>query len=373
MKEKITFQQLAELLSVSTGGSQATTEAFLKELFSIISNAIENGEKATIKGIGSFMLSMDNSDLEYAPDKDLAESINMPFSCFEAVEIDDDTPDLNIDTIDLTITDSENFNLEQRSNINASVASEKDSKSEPEPEPKTGIEAELQPDAHNQEITDDNSGSDADAEAEETSTVISQDNPDQDTVLATPEIHKTIDESNTETCTDTESDYNEPTTPSSKPRFTLGIILGFILGFLCATAILHTKPDILLWAHDDTELTPINEPSDSIIDSSTVNPNDSIDNDSIVTVSEFDEIIAIDTVKTTRFLTTMARQYYNEMMFWVYIYEENKDKLGNPNTIKPGTTVAIPDLRKYGIHNSDSVNLERAKLKAVEIYAPYQK
>lgn len=369
MKEKITFQQLAELLSVSTGGSQATTEAFLKELFSIIGNAVENGEKATIKGIGSFMLSMDNSDIEYAPDKDLAESINMPFSCFEAVEIDDDTPDLNIDTTDLTITDSENHNQEHHSNIKDPVASEEDSKSEPEPDPKTEIEAELQLD--NQEIPDDDSESETDAK--ETSIPICQDKSEQDTVLATSEIHETIDQLNTETCTDTESDYNEPTTPSSKPRFVIGIILGFILGFLCATTILYTKPDILLRTNDNTELTHINEPSDSIIDCTTENPNDSINNDSIVSVSEFDEIIAIDTVMTTRFLTTMARKYYNEMMFWVYIYEENKDKLGNPNTIKPGTTVAIPDLRKYGIHNSDSVNLKKAKLKAVEIYAPYQK
>jgi penicillin-binding protein 2 len=54
-------------------------------------------------------------------------------------------------------------------------------------------------------------------------------------------------------------------------------------------------------------------------------------------------------------------------------YEENKDKLGNPNVIKPGTTVVIPDIRKYLKSDTDSINIEHAKLKAVEIYAPYQK
>ena len=69
----------------------------------------------------------------------------------------------------------------------------------------------------------------------------------------------------------------------------------------------------------------------------------------------------------------MARQYYGEMSFWVYIYEENKDKLNNPNQIKPGTIVNIPDAKKYGIDKNDSLCVERAKLKAIEIYAPYQK
>ena len=99
---------------------------------------------------------------------------------------------------------------------------------------------------------------------------------------------------------------------------------------------------------------------------------DSLASDTIEVLPVY-ENIAVDTVKRTRFLTTMARQYYNQMLYWVYIYEENKDKLGNPNVIKPGTTVVIPDIRKYLKNDTDSVNIEQAKLKAVEIYAPYQK
>ena len=90
MNEKITFQQLAELLSSLTGGSVATTEIFIKELFALVSKALINGEKVHIKGIGSFMPSIDNSTVEFAPDADLAESINLPFSCFEAIELEDE-------------------------------------------------------------------------------------------------------------------------------------------------------------------------------------------------------------------------------------------------------------------------------------------
>ena len=48
-----------------------------------------------------------------------------------------------------------------------------------------------------------------------------------------------------------------------------------------------------------------------------------------------------DTITSTKFLTTLARQHYGVKNYWIFIYEANP-QLGNPNSIRPGTRVLIP-------------------------------
>ena len=43
-------------------------------------------------------------------------------------------------------------------------------------------------------------------------------------------------------------------------------------------------------------------------------------------------------------LARLARQYYNNTYCWVYIYVANMDKIKNPNALKPGTELTIPEL-----------------------------
>lgn len=43
-------------------------------------------------------------------------------------------------------------------------------------------------------------------------------------------------------------------------------------------------------------------------------------------------------------LAKLAREYYNNTYCWVYIYIANMDKLKNPNNLKPGTDLIIPEL-----------------------------
>ena len=80
-----------------------------------------------------------------------------------------------------------------------------------------------------------------------------------------------------------------------------------------------------------------------------------------------------DTISRSRFLTSMSRTYYGDYHFWVYIYEENKDFLENPNAIPPGTVVVIPPAEKYGINKNDPESLKAAIDKAAEIMKPYER
>lgn len=85
------------------------------------------------------------------------------------------------------------------------------------------------------------------------------------------------------------------------------------------------------------------------------------------------ETLAYDKVTPSRFLIMMAREYYGNGDFWVYIYEENKAKLGHPDRITPGTTVLIPTLKKYGVDPGKPADVEQAKRLAKEVYSRYGK
>lgn len=79
-----------------------------------------------------------------------------------------------------------------------------------------------------------------------------------------------------------------------------------------------------------------------------------------------------DTISTTRYLTTMAKDHYGNYHLWPYIYEENNAILGHPDRIKPGTKVVIPDLKKYGVDANNPDDIAKAKKKGVQIYSRYK-
>ncbi len=79
------------------------------------------------------------------------------------------------------------------------------------------------------------------------------------------------------------------------------------------------------------------------------------------------QAIVRDTIRRNRFLTTMARDHYGRKIFWVYIYEENKDVISDPDNIAPNTVVVIPPAEKYGIKAGDKLSEQAAERKAFEI------
>lgn len=83
------------------------------------------------------------------------------------------------------------------------------------------------------------------------------------------------------------------------------------------------------------------------------------------------DIKAMDKITTTRYLTTMAKEHYGNYNLWPYIYIENEGKLGHPDRIKPGTTVVIPNIEKYGINPSNPKDIEKARKLGVEIYRKF--
>lgn len=75
-----------------------------------------------------------------------------------------------------------------------------------------------------------------------------------------------------------------------------------------------------------------------------------------------------DTIRPGTNLYRMSRKHYGSDKFWVYIYEENKAKYPNPNTIPVGAVLRIPQLEKYGAKAGDPASIAAAKKKQGEIF-----
>lgn len=80
-----------------------------------------------------------------------------------------------------------------------------------------------------------------------------------------------------------------------------------------------------------------------------------------------------DTIKPGTNLYRMSRKHYGSDKFWVYIYEENKAKYPNPNTIPVGAVLHIPQLGKYGAKAGDPASIAAAKKKQGEIFSHLNK
>ena len=108
MNNKIAFPELVDTIAELTNTSKRVSELFLKELFGVIKERLEQGETVKIKNLGTFKVvdiasrkSVNvntGEDMEipahrrvsFTPDKSLAVAINMPFEGFETVMLDDD-------------------------------------------------------------------------------------------------------------------------------------------------------------------------------------------------------------------------------------------------------------------------------------------
>lgn len=81
--------------------------------------------------------------------------------------------------------------------------------------------------------------------------------------------------------------------------------------------------------------------------------------------------IVKDTIRRGYLIHDIAKKFYGSKDFWVYIYEENKSKIGNPNNMQAGVVLVIPPAEKYGITPGNPESLRKARNKAAEILRKY--
>lgn len=428
MNAKITLVELAELMAKATSTSKRMCELFLRELFATISQALIEGESVKIKGVGTFKVTQVKSrksvsvttgdaveissykKLSFTPDKSLAEAVNQPFAHFETVVLADETTDEKLADID-----------KQYPSL---FLDEEDVPEPPEDlpvPPVPGIEdiAEIaaQPVGGNQASSVASSGNSMPQDEEpvekrvavapakavpieknDTAPVkvaplmgIPIDGPS-----AKPQAEKEPEPAPTAAAEpkpqpkpkpveeEEEDNFYRPAprnayTPTreqiekqqKKPNYKRWIYIA--LGVLAAGLLLW----LLLKPSGKTEAQE-NEPgivmadtvaaADTIVTESTSEPKPETKPE---TKSESkpkaEPKVVTDIVTSQIVLSTLAEKYYGSAWFWVYIYEENKAIISDPNNIRPGTKVVIPPVEKYGIDAKNPASLKKAQRRSWEI------
>lgn len=370
--------------------------------------------------------------IAFVPSKELAQEVNAPFEFFETIELDDSVSEEELEAIeeedDLSNSDHEpGYDTTSGANVDGvSENSGSDIGAVSESAVSEGgvvAESTVSEGAVVSESTvsegavvsesavsdvdavSDNSGSDvaysSDSSAEVHGIPGEAFGSTEVTVNATDAFNTTVPLQGEETMTGTTaSQYTEPV-EVSKPKKHFRFGWGFIAGFavcLIAVAIgmgfaFMTKYGRTPFGHDEKDLGAGSVVRETVIESIEIDtPEKSVEEsghapavtaekesgtDVPTEVSDAgknsggQEEVKYDTISKTRYLTTMAKEYYGDFNLWPYIYYENQKILGHPDRIKPGTRVVIPPLSKYGVKNTPE-DIAKAKKLGAEIYARYQ-
>lgn len=362
MNNTIPLPRLVESLAAMTGSSESLCDSFVRELFTLISDALTDGNSVKIKYIGSFTPTGDGK-VEYIPDKDIEAALNRPFEFFEPVELSDDVTEDMLEVTGYVESDHESTPEDDSAypsmpEVEAvTMTTQPQEAAEESPAEESPVEAGTSPDTDID--TDNNTDTDADANADAETT------PETDRIITSliypeqPERHSH--------------------SHHGRKRFIAGLVTGVLTGLIIGSAATY----LLLNNRQKNAviIERITHTGNATTDSTTmqeavaaVRP-DSAETDRKVAPAAKTtpaDTERLDTISHNKFLTTMARKYYGEMIFWVYIYEENKDRLSHPDRISPGTVVRIPDAAKYGIDRDNPQSTADARAKAVEIYGRFK-
>ena len=344
MENKIAIASLASLLAQSTGKSKKLCEDFLREFFRLTAETLEKGETLKIKGFGTFKVtSVDgrssvnvntgepyeiapHKKVVFTPTKELASAINAPFEDFESVEMEDDMPE-------------EFFIQEEPETI--IEGSEKSEIIEGQPEMIVVPKVEKLSDENTVDTERLEEGSNEEGEDDELTyeAYTAADAPPSENVPPSSPVYPQQIDNNMPEEESSEYEYPAP----AKSRFGIGFLVGALSTFAVCAVIFMLGCFFDWW--------PVNfgNPKDvtaEVVQSEKEVPNPDSNPQEVITPEKEP---VYDTVSTTRYLTTIAREHYGNYNFWPYIYLENESILGHPDRITPGTKVVVPDLSKYGV------------------------
>ena len=388
MNEKISFPDLVGLLSSKMNITKKEAETFLKEFFTVSIEVITSGEELRINGLGLFKpiwveargsINVQTGEpveipghykLSFIPDKVLREAVNAPFSSFSVEVLNDHVPIEDMTAVPSQDID-ENNDICNTENVELQDSKEIREKEE-EDEP-------IEP-AH-EYIQEDKS---ADEESSE-STVSSQEIEKFQEEIIQPESETKVEEKE-EDCYE---DYLRKS--ASRKSFWWGVLSAFGIIIICLAGgvffmgndspyVVKIGEYTLSLGKQSIDSRPMNNNTESIVlpenkDTLSEMEKDSVLKDSVISVSPLaapEVKPVIETIRSGIFLTTLARKYFGHKAFWVYIYEENKDVIKNPNQVPIGTRLTIPSASKYDIDANNRTSVENAKALAAKIQSRYE-
>lgn len=371
MKQTIAISAFAGMLSRQSGYTEDFCERFVVEMFKSIADALKETDEVHVKGMGKFIADGVGS-VSFIPDDSFAAEINAPFDCFEPEPLDDDV------TEEILAAEPADEELPTSSPLHENIVD-----ATPEVPPAVGGVEEVnriqaQADASAVAVAsceEAPSTSDVDTRADEVEmpTVNVADNEAPNDTCPQPQVTE-------------EAFFNHDDVAKSRSRiwtFLCGTAVGALIGGAAVYFVLNPgnrqnspaeiSEDIRQVAAElgdkGSGVSPHSpeggKPTDAPAKPDTITTENMATVNTLTTPQAPEENIVYDNVRST--LSDLSRKHYGSYEFWVYIYEENRDIIPNPDRVEPNTRVRIPKAEKYGINPRDRNSINTALKKSQEI------
>lgn len=389
MNEKITLQDLVELLSEKNDMTKKNADAFLRCMFDLIEEALTNEKYVKIKGLGTFKLTevdsresmnvntgerieiQGHTKMSFTPDTTMKELINKPFSHFETVILNDgveleDTPfDIEPKVEEMADEMVEKIIEEPQVEVEPVVEVKVEVAEEPvvspvvdEPIPVEEVSESVEEEPNEIEAV-------VDEEPEVSEPVDIEEKP-----VEVEEKVEPIEEEISEEVSIPEEKVEEkpeivvPEAPRSENKTTFKVLIGIIVVLLLIilfgvywiffrqekvdTNWEYTAPvketasvvqveeqqavkeDTLLVNKDTMVVQPVQEEQTMVL------PED--------VVYEITGTITTLTLEPGQTLVKLALKYYGSKNFWPYIVQHNPDVIKDADRVPKGATIKIPKL-----------------------------
>lgn len=406
MNRTIALPALVAELARTNNCADETASEFLHALARVVSKGLAEDGTVTVSGIGIFKIidKPGGPEVDFLPDSELAAEVNAPFSLFEPVELAAGVSAADLDMETATATEIPEVPC-------APAPAETEEATEPAapviPEPaKPEIPAGLPPVPAAVTVTDaiPDTGVPETEPAPETETVQEpQHEPETEPqpepapepeLIPTPQPKpkpRTINETYSQTTRTYTATTHEPVREERivkvvdrRPNRStvalaavIALVAGLVIGYLAydwlnfngprnveiSAEKVNVHPAVPVVFETDTTATEV-VPADTARNAAATAENRTVQS---ARATEKAPEIVTDTVGGRRYLSVIARQHYGKDIFWVYIYEENKDRISNPNNVPEGLVVVIPPAEKYNIDPASKESVHAAERKANEI------
>ena len=389
MNEKITLQDLVELLSEKNDMTKKNADAFLRCMFDLIEEALTNEKYVKIKGLGTFKLTevdsresmnvntgerieiQGHTKISFTPDTTMKELINKPFSHFETVILNDgveleDTPfDIEPKVEEMADEMVEKIIEEPQVEVEPVVEVKVEVAEEPvvspvvdEPIPVEEVSESVEEEPNEIEAV-------VDEEPEVSEPVDIEEKPVEVEEKVEP-IEEEISEevSIPEEKVEVKPEIFVPEAPRAENKTTFKVLIGIIVVLLLIilfgvywiffrqekvdTNWEYTAPvketasvvqveeqqavkeDTLLVSEDTMVVQPVQEEQTMVL------PED--------VVYEITGTITTLTLEPGQTLVKLALKYYGSKNFWPYIVQHNPDVIKDADRVPKGATIKIPKL-----------------------------
>ena len=353
----VVMSDIAAIMSKKSGLSEEICGRYVKELFLLAEDSLNETGEFVIDGIGKFYCA--DSDVKFVPDDSLSSELNSAFECFEPVEVADEVVEDIVNHTSEEVGEHQPAEIDIEKTVSVSGEANPDDK-------KTAILPPPIPDEDKVENTDNTTIEDADASIEINTTHNSEYNEQCDDLNLQPPVMQDYD--------------NDMDSVAGKKKARFSQLVSFLLGLAFGVLVCIAIYFFFLNTPETGTKIPASEPkieSDTVAHDNGVLPVNKVDThkDSVKIAQPVTDTENIKNDKPqyykvveSSYLSNISRKYYGHYAFWIYIYIENKDKIADPDNLPIGVVLTIPAKEKYGINKDDKRSIERAEMKAMEMF-----